>query len=53
MGHRTTLLCHYGNISQFLGRTLQLDPANGHILNDPEAMASWGREYEPGWKPTA
>ena len=53
MGHRTTLLCHYGNISQFLGRTFQLDPANRHILNDPEAMASWGREYEPGWKPTA
>jgi predicted dehydrogenase len=40
------------NISYFTGRTLHLDPANGHIQNDPEAMAQWGRKYEKGWEPT-
>lgn len=49
--HATSLLCHLGNVSQFLGRSLELDPATGHILNDSEAMASWSRQYEPGWKP--
>ncbi len=48
-GHISTLLCHLGNISQRVGRKLNLDVANGHILNDPEAMQHWGREYAPGW----
>jgi predicted dehydrogenase len=51
-GHHTNLLCHLGNIAQFLGRSLNIDPATGRILGDPEAMASWEREYEPGWKPS-
>jgi predicted dehydrogenase len=51
VGHITNLLCHLGNISQFLGRSLSIDSSTGRILNDPEAMASWGREYESGWKP--
>lgn len=51
VGHVTNLLCHLGNISQFLGRSLSINPSNGHVINDPEAMASWGRDYEPGWKP--
>lgn len=40
------------NISYFTGRTLHLDPASGHIQNDPEAMRQWGRSYEKGWEPT-
>ena len=40
------------NISYFTGRTLHLNPATGHILNDPEAMRQWGRTYEKGWEPT-
>ena len=47
----TSLLCHYGNISQKVGRTLNIDQKNGHILNDAEAMKMWRREYEPGWEP--
>jgi hypothetical protein len=39
------------NISQRCGRTLKTDPANGHILDDPDAMKLWTREYEPGWEP--
>lgn len=47
----STLLCHYGNISQRVGRTLSIDKKNGHILNDAEAMKLWKREYAPGWAP--
>jgi len=50
-GHKSVLLCHLANISQRLGRTLHCDPANGHILNDAEAMKLWKREYEKGWEP--
>ena len=39
------------NIAWQTHRVLTLDPANGKIKNDPEAMASWSRTYEPGWEP--
>ena len=45
-------LCHYGNISQDLGRTLRVDPKTGKILDDEEATNMSYREYEPGWEPT-
>ena len=47
----STLLCHLGNISQDMGRTLYLDTSNGKILGDGQAMQQWSREYEPGWEP--
>jgi predicted dehydrogenase len=50
-GHRSTLLCHLGNIAYRTQRTLKCNPENGHILDDTAAMAFWQREYEPGWKP--
>ena len=50
-GHKSTLLCQLGNISQRTGRTLNIDPANGHIINDPGAMKLWTREYQKGWEP--
>ena len=50
IGHRSTLLCHLGNISQRVGRMLACDTSNGHILNDKEAMALWQREYHGDWK---
>jgi predicted dehydrogenase len=43
--HRSTLLCHLGNISQRSGRALTTDPKNGHILGDEKAAGMWGREY--------
>ncbi len=49
-GHISTTAQHLGNIAQRVGRTLECDPANGHILNDPEAAGYWSREYEPGWE---
>ncbi len=50
-GHKSVLLCHLGNISQKMERSLICDPKDGHIINDSEAMQMWWREYEPGWKP--
>jgi hypothetical protein len=51
-GHQSTLLCQLGNIALRSGSTLHTDQANGHILNNPEAMQYWKREYQQGWEPT-
>ncbi|MBK0377860.1 Gfo/Idh/MocA family protein [Mucilaginibacter segetis] len=48
-GHKSTLIPQLGNIAQRVGRVLNCNPANGHILNDTEANKLWTREYEPGW----
>lgn len=50
-GHQSTLLVQLGNIALRSGRTLNIDPKNGHILKDKEAMKYWSREYQPGWEP--
>ena len=39
------------NIAWKFNRTLKLDPKNGHILGDAEAMKMWKRQYEKGWEP--
>lgn len=49
-GHQSTLLVQLGNISQRVGRSLDINPKNGHILNDKGAMKFWSREYEKGWE---
>ena len=49
-GQKSTLLPQLGNIAYRVGRVLNCDPANGHILNDKEAMQLWSREYEKGWE---
>lgn len=50
-GHQSTLLVQLGNIAQRSGHTLNIDPDNGNIIDDPEALKYWSREYEPGWEP--
>jgi predicted dehydrogenase len=50
-GALSTTMCHLGNYSQKYGRTLNIDPSNGHIVGDDEAMSHWSREYEKGWSP--
>ena len=50
-GHQSTLLVQLGNIALRSGHTLHIDPKNGHILNDKEAMKYWSRDYQPGWEP--
>lgn len=49
-GHRSTLLVQLGNIAQQVGHSLDIDPANGHILNNKEALKYWSRSYEKGWE---
>ncbi len=49
-GHRSTLLCHLGNIALRSGRTVNCDSQSGHILNDTQQQALWQREYEPAWR---
>ena len=50
-GHKSVLMCQLANIAWQTGHVLHTDKRTGRILGDPEAMALWGREYEPGWEP--
>jgi predicted dehydrogenase len=49
--HKSTLLCHLGNIAHRVGRALECDPKDGHILQDKQAAAFWTREYAKSWEP--
>lgn len=46
----STQLVQLGNIAQRVGHSLKIEPVSGRILDDPQANALWGREYEPGWE---
>lgn len=49
-GHRSTLLCHYGNISYRLGgQKLIVDPKTESFIDNPEANALLKREYRAPW----
>lgn len=49
-GHKSTLLVQLGNIAQRVGHSLDINPKNGHILKDKEALKYWSRSYEKGWE---
>ena len=49
-GHKSTLLMQLGNIAQRAGRSLNINPENGHIIKDREANKLWQRSYEKGWE---
>lgn len=51
VGNVTVTMLQLSNIAWEINRELQLDPADGRIQNDPEAMKLWTREYQPGWTP--
>jgi predicted dehydrogenase len=48
-GHLSTSLCHLGNISTRLGRSLDFDPEHERFIDDPEADALVRREYRDHW----
>ena len=47
----STMLCHLGNMAFDAGETIKIDTASGEVIGNDKAMASWSREYEPGWEP--
>jgi predicted dehydrogenase len=49
VGNIAVTMLQLSNVAWDVNRELHLDPKNGHILGDPEAMKMWGREYEKGW----
>ncbi len=50
-GNVAVTMLQLSNIAGEVRRDINLDPNNGHILNDPGAMKLWSREYEKGWEP--
>jgi hypothetical protein len=44
-GHKSTRLCHLGNIAYRVGRVLRFDAATETLLDDPEANKLLGRSY--------
>ena len=52
VGNVAVTMLQLSNVAWEVKRELRLDPADGKIQNDPEAMRMWGREYEKGWEPT-
>lgn len=49
-GHKSTLLCHLGNIAHRTGRTVNSDPRSGHVVGDEEQSELWKRDYDPTWE---
>jgi len=50
-GNVSVTMLQLSNVAWQVERELKLDQATGHPMNDKEAMALWGREYEKGWAP--
>jgi predicted dehydrogenase len=49
--HKSTLLCHLGNISYRVNRVLSTSAEKGQITDDDEAAKLWTRDYRAGWEP--
>jgi predicted dehydrogenase len=51
VGNVAVTMLQLSNIAWEVNRELHLDPSDGKIKNDREAMKLWDREYEKGWAP--
>ena len=51
VGNVAVTMLQLSNIAWELNRELDLDPKDGRVQNDPDAMKMWGREYQQGWAP--
>jgi predicted dehydrogenase len=49
-GHRTAVMCHLGNISMRLGRSLKWDPLKEEITGDAEANRWLMQPYRAHWR---
>jgi predicted dehydrogenase len=50
-GNIVVTMLQLSNISWALNRELRLDTHTGQVLDDPQAVTMWAREYENGWAP--
>ncbi|MCX6325176.1 MAG: Gfo/Idh/MocA family oxidoreductase [Bacteroidia bacterium] len=50
-GYKSVVAMQLGNISWRVGSDLNIDPKNGHIIDDKNAQKFWSRTYEKGWEP--
>ncbi len=50
IGHRSTTVCHLGNIAMILGRKLNWDPAKERFVNDPQANRMLSRPMRSPWQ---
>jgi predicted dehydrogenase len=51
VGNVAVTMLQLSNVAWEMNRELHLDPADGKIQHDAEAMKLWGRDYEKGWAP--
>lgn len=51
VGNISVTMLQLSNIAWEVSRELHVDPKDGRIQGDAEAMKMWGREYERGWAP--
>jgi len=49
VGHRTTTMCHLGNIARWTGRRLQWDPAAERFVDDADANTHLTRAMRAPW----
>jgi predicted dehydrogenase len=51
VGNVAVTMMQLSNIAWESKRELRLDTTTGRVLNDPDAMKMWARDYQPGWAP--
>jgi hypothetical protein len=51
IGNVAVTTLQLANIAWEMKRDLVINPTNAMILNDPQAMKGWTRDYEKGWEP--
>jgi len=50
IGHRSTTVCHLGNIARWIGRRLHWDPSREQFVGDDEANALVWRPQRQGFE---
>jgi predicted dehydrogenase len=51
IGNVAVTMLQLSNIAWEMKRDLQINPTNAMIVNDPQAMKGWTRDYEKTWEP--
>ena len=51
VGNVAVTMLQLSNVAWETNRVLNLDPSDGKIRNDEQAMKHWDRTYEKGWEP--